>query len=85
MKYRGKDQIIFEILKEMMEKPITKTRIMYRACLSYTQVKSYVDVLEKTGLIHPHNGLYMITEKGKNWLDAFHKLNSILSTEDLTT
>lgn len=85
MKYRGKDQIIYEILKEMVEKPISKTRMMYRACLSYTQIKSYVDILEKTGLISKYQEHYQITEKGKSWIDAFLKLNSILSTEDLTT
>lgn len=84
MKYRGKEEIIAEIVTELVKEPKSRTRIMYRASLSFTQLKSYIAVLTKTGLIEENNHLFSITEKGKKWLEAWNILNEILPSREFT-
>ncbi len=44
----------------------TKTKIMYRAYLSYAQLKDYLEFMEKNELVRYEDGtqIYRITEKG---------------------
>jgi len=58
----------------------TKTKIMYKAYLSYAQLKEYLSVLEENGLLTQDKGqqLYRTTEKGKRFLDITNSLQVML-------
>jgi predicted transcriptional regulator len=52
MQYRDRTELIREILEAANgAENITRTKLMYKALLSYTQVKEYVAILVKRDLI----------------------------------
>jgi len=50
-----------------------KTNIMYRANLSYDLLKKYIKLLEDYRLIYNDKGLYFLTPKGKEFLEALNE------------
>jgi predicted transcriptional regulator len=67
-KNRGKLDIVREILSVVSAK-VRKTKIMYQANLSFTQVENYLQSLLETGLIESFdNTFYLITPKGKEFI-----------------
>ncbi len=50
MKYRSRTDITAQIL-EAANGGVTKTKIMYKAFLSYAQLKEYLTVLIENGLL----------------------------------
>jgi predicted transcriptional regulator len=68
MKYRSRTEIISLIL-ETVSQGVTKTKIMYTAYLSYTQLNEYMSFLIKNELIKRDEGseLYKLTEKGRTY------------------
>ena len=83
MKYRSRNEIICEILNTCLE-PRTKTRIMYNAYLSYTQVQEYVEHCLVNNLIENQSKTYLITEKGKEFLDLQNKIESMATRKTLS-
>ena len=88
--YRGRHQIITEILNIINEsdaKSATRTLIMYKASLSYTQLKEYLSFLLKNGLIeeiplkiknHGNEKLVnKITEKGVRYLQVTREMENL--------
>ena len=72
MKYRSRTEIVAMIL-EAANGGATKTKIMYRAFLSYAQLKEYLSVLIENDLIEYIEGSeYKTTQKGL----IFLKMNS---------
>jgi len=69
MKYRSRTEIVSMIL-EAANGGATKTRIMYKAFLSYAQLKEYLSVLIQNNLMEYLEGSqsYKTTEKGLNLL-----------------
>ncbi|MBC8157276.1 hypothetical protein H7X64_03830, partial [Armatimonadetes bacterium] len=69
MKYRSRTEIVAMIL-EAANGSVTKTRIMYKAFLSYAQLKEYLSVLIENNLLEYLEGSqnYKTTEKGLNFL-----------------
>jgi predicted transcriptional regulator len=65
MKNRSRTEIISMILNSV-NSGATKTKIMYKAYLSYAQLKEYLVLMEKNELIRYEDGtqVYRITEKG---------------------
>jgi predicted transcriptional regulator len=59
----------------------TKTKIMYKAYLSYTQLKEYLSLLEESGMIVYENGtqIYKITEKGRKFLKLSIEIDDMVS------
>lgn len=58
---------------------VTKTKIMYKAFLSYAQLKEYLGILIQNDLMtNDIPGLYKTTSKGLKFLDATHKMNEML-------
>lgn len=55
MKYRSRTDIVSQIL-EAANGGATKTKIMYKAYLSYAQLKEYLSVLLENGLLEYQEG-----------------------------
>jgi predicted transcriptional regulator len=71
-KLRRKKRSKYEIIHDVLDQCQTgskKTWVMYRANLSYDLTTEYLDELAKLGLVEPKDGLYYITEKGKQLLE----------------
>jgi predicted transcriptional regulator len=80
MKYRSRSEIIGLIL-QTANKGATKTRIMYGAYLSFSQVKEYVGFLQSRGLLIYEEGtsLYRLTEKGLHFMGAIEEINDVIA------
>ncbi len=61
----------------------SKTKIMYKAYLSYTQIKEYLKFLQENSLIKYEDGaqVYRITEKGRNFLQAYDEISSLVASK----
>jgi len=81
MKYRSRTEIVSMIL-EAANGGATKTRIMYKAFLSYAQLKEYLSVLIENNLLEYLEGsqTYKTTEKGFNFLKMHKKIVELLQT-----
>jgi len=82
MKYRSRTEIISMIL-DSVTVGTTKTKIMYKAYLSYTQLKEYLSLLEQSGMIMYENGsqVYKITEKGRKFLKLSIEIDDMVSSK----
>jgi len=72
VKLRRKKRSKYEIIQDVLDQCQTgskKTWVMYRANLSYDLTTEYLNDLVKLGLVEPKDGLYYITEKGKQLLE----------------
>lgn len=79
MKYRSRTDIAIAIL-ESARTGSTRTRILYNSYLSYSQLKSYLKLLQDRGLLAYEDGtqLYRVTEKGLKFLSMSSKLNDLM-------
>jgi predicted transcriptional regulator len=86
MKYRSRTEIVGNIL-EAANGRATKTKIMYKAFLSYVQLKEYLTVLTENNLIEYLDGTqtFKTTEKGLNYLKMHNEIGELLqSTTKIT-
>lgn len=83
MKYRSRNEIVSMIL-DSVSSGATKTKIMYKAYLSYTQLKEYLSYLEQGEIIKYEEGtqLYRITEKGRKLMHLYEEIGEMVSTND---
>ena len=81
MKYRSRTEIVSMIL-EAANGGATKTKIMYKAFLSYAQLKEYLSVLIENNLIEYLEGsqTYKTTEKGLNLLKMHNEIGELLQS-----
>lgn len=81
MKYRSRTEIVGNIL-EAANGGATKTKIMYKAFLSYAQLKEYLSVLIENSLIEYLDGnlQFKTTEKGLNFLKMHNEMGELLQT-----
>lgn len=78
MKYRSRSEIIALLLEGANGGRSTKTKLMYKAFLSFNQLKEYLAVLVENGLIeYEGNQTYRTTEKGMCMLHLQNKLEEI--------
>lgn len=71
----------FDIVAEILyfcEEQKTKTSIMYRANLNYSQLKKHLTYLTKQGLLLKNYNKYITSAKGHRFLEVLNELNSIL-------
>jgi len=82
MKYRSRTEIVAMILQSARSGS-TKTKIMYKAYLSYTQLKEYLRFLQDNDLIKYEEGtqLYRITAKGRHFLEAYDEISDLVSSK----
>jgi predicted transcriptional regulator len=86
MKYRSRTEIVGNIL-DAANGRATKTKIMYKAFLSYGQLKEYLSVLIENNLIEYLDGTrtFKTTEKGLNFLKRHNEIGELLqSTTKIT-
>ncbi|HUG97118.1 MAG TPA: winged helix-turn-helix domain-containing protein [Nitrososphaera sp.] len=82
MKYRSRTDIVATIL-DAANDGSTKTRIMYKAYLSYAQLKEYLSILVGNGLLEYEEGelKYKTTEKGLRFMRTYREIGEIVSPE----
>ena len=78
MKNRSRTEISSVII-ESARSGATKTKIMYKAYLSYSQLVEYLKHLQQNDLITCEEGtqLYRPTEKGLKFLNMSNELNEM--------
>jgi predicted transcriptional regulator len=81
MKNRSRTEIVSDILNSA-NGGATKSKIMYKAFLSYGQLKEYLSVLIENTLIEYLDGtqIYKTTEKGLYFLKKYEELQELLPT-----
>jgi predicted transcriptional regulator len=76
---RSRQEIIRDILATIEDMDLSRTKVMYRASLSYTQLKYYEDYLQQNSLIRmTEDELWTLTEKGEQYLAACKLADRIL-------
>lgn len=81
MKYRSRTEIV-EMILEASNGGATKTKIMYKAFLSYAQLQEYLSVLIENALLQYVEGTqtYKTTEKDLNFLKMHSEIGELLQT-----
>ena len=82
MKYRSRTDIVATILDAAKEGS-TRTKKMYKAYLSYTQLKEYLSILVENGLMEYEEGQlkYKTTEKGLRYMRSYNEIGEMVSPE----
>jgi predicted transcriptional regulator len=82
MKYRSRTDIVGLIL-EAANGGATKTRIMYKAFLSYAQLKDYLTVLLEKDVLEyeDETQLFRTTEKGLQLLQMYNQFDELMSIQ----
>ena len=78
---RNRTEIVSNIL-EAANGGISKTKIMYKAYLSYNQLREYLSILIENNLIEYLDGdnKFKTTEKGLNLLKMHNEMAELLQT-----
>jgi predicted transcriptional regulator len=81
MKYRSRTGIFSQILEAANGGGITKSKIMYKAFLSYAQLKEYLTLLTDSDLLHydENTHTFKTTEKGLRFLDTYNQLGDVMN------
>ncbi len=79
MKYRSRTDIAAAILEIAVDGAI-KTKIMYKAFLSFPQLKEYLGVLMAKGLLEyiPTDHEYRTTDKGKQFMRLYKDVGHMI-------
>ena len=78
MKYRSRTDIVSQIL-DAANGGTTKTKIMYKAFLSYAQLKEYLSILVENGLLKYDEAeqKYHITDKGTKFMRVYQHMDEL--------
>ena len=81
MRYRSRTEIVGNIL-DAANGGATKTKLMYKAFVSYGQLKEYLTILVENNLIEYLDGTqaYKTTEKGLMYLKMHNAIGELLPT-----
>lgn len=78
MKYRSRSDIIGLLLEAANGGGATKTKMMYKAFLSFNQLREYLAVLVENSLIeYEGNQTYRTTQKGLQVLQLQNKIEEL--------
>lgn len=80
MKYRSRTDIAADIL-QIASTGAIKTKIMYRAFLSFPQQKEYLQLLIEAGMLEyfEEERMYKTTERGMHFLKSYGELRKMLT------
>jgi predicted transcriptional regulator len=81
MIYRSRTEIVSQMLIAA-NGGATKTKIMYKAYLSYAQLKEYLSVLIENGLLEYTEGMqtYRTTAKGNQFIKMSDQMGEMMQT-----
>jgi predicted transcriptional regulator len=80
---RPKEEIVASILMAAYE-PVNRTRLMYRARLSYRQIIVYLEMLERKQLIfRTERGQWITTDIGRVYVNQYERINRLLGLEPI--
>jgi predicted transcriptional regulator len=84
MNYRSRDDMVSVILDAANGGGLTKTKIMYQACLSHDQMKEYLTALTESDLLSydAYTRKFETTEKGLRFLDAYNQISDVMKTNN---
>ena len=78
MKYRSRSDIVGLLLDAANGGGATKTKLMYKAYLSFNQLREYLTLLVENGLIEYEGGqTYRTTEKGIRVLNLQNAMDEV--------
>jgi predicted transcriptional regulator len=79
MKYRSRNEIVGLLLDAANGGATTKTKLMYKAYLSFNQLREYLALLIENGLIDYEEGVgsYRTTEKGMRVLHLQNEMDEV--------
>jgi predicted transcriptional regulator len=79
-RYRNRIDIIAQLL-DAASNPTTKTKMMYKAILSYEQLKEYLVMLTENDLIAYDNPSrrFTTTNKGYEFVKRYEELNNLIT------
>jgi predicted transcriptional regulator len=83
MKHRNRIEITNEILEAANGGGATRTHIMYKAFLSFVQLREFLTVLTERDLLR-YDGetqTFKTTEKGLRFLDAYKQLGDMMKAQ----
>jgi predicted transcriptional regulator len=82
VKYRSRTDIISTILQAAKNEP-TKTKLMYSAFLSHSQLQEYLQFLTEKRLIgrDEKRGEYKLTEQGLRFLRVYEDISKIVALD----
>ena len=80
---RSRTDIIEDML-QVAEPGVIKTRMMHRAFLSFSQLKTYLELLIDSGLLEysEEEKLYRTTEKGRYFLKTYKEMKQTISPKE---
>jgi len=81
LKYRSRGEIVSNILRVVASSKATKTRLMYGAYLSYTQLEEYLGYVLQQGLVShvPETNLYQLSERGMQYLNLSDEMSQMVA------
>lgn len=84
MRYRSRIDIVSQILEVANGGNATKTNIMYKAFLSYDQLKEQLAILTEKDLLRydEDTRTFKTTEKGLRFLQIYHLIGDMIKEED---
>ena len=85
MIYRDRLDIISQILEATNGSSFTKTKIMYKAVLSYNQLKEYLPLLTEKDLLRydENTQTFRTTGKGLRFLDIYNRIGDMIKEGQL--
>jgi predicted transcriptional regulator len=84
LKYRSRADISSEILK-IADKGVSKTKIMYGAYLSFTQLREYLKMLLDNGMLDfdEETMQYRTTETGRNFIKMYERMGQMFDRKQI--
>lgn len=76
--HRSKEAILCDILSSSLEK-VNKTKLMYKVSIRYPKLMGYLGYLIDRGLLLQIDGLYLSSEKGRVYINAYQKMSEIIA------
>lgn len=85
MKNRDRRQLTYDLLKNAIDVPRTKTYLMYSAFLSTAQLYAVIDDSIAAGLLSKTDKrTYQTTKRGKKFVQMFEELQKLFDTTKLS-